>query len=420
MRKRKWLFIVFLTFAMCTSIYGCKSDKKESPKEQLSTTENAESSQKETESTADTDNGVENNGDVTDSINIERDERADGSIFIKVTDRDGKLLQTVEYSVSNNNTIKYAYEYNERGVLITEYDYEGPGNLVEEFLDGNYDNATIMGENSHNPSGGYDVDMGAAFEVTILELEPLYKKAEEIWDQYGVAVLIADKVSSYTSSAELCYDFTKIKNTIELIEKCLQCYPKDFFRNFSGEFVETTVCIQVVGTGGPAGVYFDGDEFKIVQIDVNDYNPEESPDDNGSFLCYTLHHEIGHMISYTLLDRADIAMFPLMEERWNSYNPDGFNYVGYYDDDKENELFSSNDNSEYFVYSYSCSTPEEDRAIIFGKAMSYYQGFECMGFNENIEAKLIYLSDCIKSGFPGIDWSEKPVWENILDHEDNY
>lgn len=420
MRKRKWLFIVFLTFAMCTSIYGCKSDKKESPKEQLSTTENAESSQKETESTADTDNGVENDGDVTDSINIERDERADGSIFIKVTDRDGKLLQTVEYSVSNNNTIKYAYEYNERGVLITEYDYEGPGNLVEEFLDGNYDNATMMGENSHNPSGGYDVDMGAAFEVTILELEPLYKKAEEIWDQYGVAVLIADKVSSYTSSAELCYDFTKIKNTIELIEKCLQCYPKDFFRNFSGEFVETTVCIQVVGTGGPAGVYFDGDEFKIVQIDVNDYNPEESPDDNGSFLCYTLHHEIGHMISYTLLDRADIAMFPLMEERWNSYNPDGFNYVGYYDDDKENELFSSNDNSEYFVYSYSCSTPEEDRAIIFGKAMSYYQGFECMGFNENIEAKLIYLSDCIKSGFPGIDWSEKPVWENILDHEDNY
>ncbi|MBQ9700971.1 MAG: hypothetical protein IJV71_10180, partial [Lachnospiraceae bacterium] len=220
--------------------------------------------------------------------------------------------------------------------------------------------------------------------------------------------------------AELCYDFTKIKNTIELIEKCLQCYPKDFFRNFSGEFVETTVCIQVVGTGGPAGVYFDGDEFKIVQIDVNDYNPEESPDDNGSFLCYTLHHEIGHMISYTLFDRADIAMFPLMEERWNSYNPDGFNYVGYYDDDKENELFSSNDNSEYFVYSYSCSTPEEDRAVIFGKAMSYYQGFECMGFNENIEAKLIYLSDCIKSGFPGIDWSEKPVWENILDHEDNY
>ena len=175
MRKRKWLFIVFLTFAMCTSIYGCKSDKKESPKEQLSTTENAESSQKETESTADTDNVVENDGDVTDSINIERDERADGSIFIKVTDRDGKLLQTVEYSVSNNNTIKYAYEYNERGVLITEYDYEGPGNLVEEFLDGNYDNATMMGENSHNPSGGYDVDMGAAFEVGRGNLGPVWR-----------------------------------------------------------------------------------------------------------------------------------------------------------------------------------------------------------------------------------------------------
>ena len=132
------------------------------------------------------------------------------------------------------------------------------------------------------------------------------------------------------------------------------------------------------------------------------------------------HHEIGHMISFTLLDRAEISETPLTEEGWNSFNPDGFQYVGDYDDEKENELFSKDNNSEYFVYSYSCSTPEEDRAIIFGKAMSYYQGFETVEFNQYIDTKLIYLSECIKDGFMGVEWDVKPAWEYILDHVEGY
>ena len=179
------------------------------------------------------------------------------------------------------------------------------------------------------------------------------------------------------------------------------------------------MCVQLVGTGSHAGIYKHADHFKIIQIDVNDYSPEEGVDVEGSFFCYTLHHEIGHMITHTLMECADDSFFPLTEERWNSFNPDGFEYVGYYDDDKESELYCKDGNSEYFIYSYSCSTPDEDRAIIFGNAMTYYMGYSTMGFNEKIDAKLVYLSACIRSVFFDVDWSERPAWEHILDHNDD-
>lgn len=458
-KKVSLIFLFIFVFTICVISNGCKSkgqsasvgsiektdtvgieqketyEEKETTKAETGGDNEAESVDKELEDVSkemDETTGEETSETVSeeateetseesfenpDKTFMEKEEKSDGSIYIKVTDKDGKLLQTVEYKASSDSTIKYAYEYNEKGYLATEYDFEGPGNLIDEFLEGNYENATMSGVNSYDALGGYEVDLGAAFEVSIEELAPLYKKAEEIWDKYGVAVLIADKVSSYTSTAEPCYDYTKIKQSMELIEKCLECYPKGFFKEFSGKWVETTVCIQIVGTGGPAGLYLDGDEFKIVQIDVNDYCPEESADDIGAFLCYTLHHEIGHMISYTLLERAETSTYPLTEEGWNSFNPEGFEYAGGYDDDKESEIYCKGDNSEYFIYSYSCSTPEEDRAIIFGNAMNYYMGYEKMGFNDKVDAKLAYLSECIKSGFMGVEWGdETPAWEKILEH----
>ena len=424
MRLKKVATLCVLALTLSVNICGCKSDEKTDVKKTTSAIETSSNSEKDTtngETDSDikeTDDLANQNPDVLEEINVQREDKEDGSIFIKVTDRDGKLLQSVEYNADSDSTIKYAYEYDEDGKAITQFDFEGPGNLVDEFLEGNYENATMSGENSLDTSGGYDVDLDAAFEVTVDELAPLYKKAEQLWDKYGVAVLIADKVSSYTGTAELCYDYKKIEDSLGLIESCLECYPKDFFREFSGEYIGATPCIQLVGTGDTAGVFYDGDDYKIVQIDVNDYSSEEA-DDTGWFFCYTLHHEIGHMISFTMLERADKSVFPLTEERWNSFNPNDFEYVGYYDDEKESELFSKDDNSEYFVFSYACSTPEEDRAIIFGKAMNYYMRHENMGFNDNIDAKLVYLSDCIKNVFVGVDWDEKPAWELILDHKED-
>lgn len=353
----------------------------------------------------------------SDGIVTKTEYGEDGSISLVSTNSDGKVVAEINYDVGSNMTVKYAYEYNEQGVLVSEFSYEGEGNLVEEFAAENYENATSWGENHYDLPGDYNVDVEQAFDVTIEELAPLYEKAGEIWDTYGVAVLIADKVSDYTDGAELCYEYKRIEDCLNLIESCLACYPENFFRDFSDDGVTTDVCIQLVGSGSAAGLYMGGYKHLLIQIDVNCYNPDDGYDDNGTFFCYTLHHELFHMISAKLMDRAAQSEYPLTEEKWNSYNPDGFEYVGYYDDEKESELYLSGTNSEYFIYSYSCSTPDEDRAIIFGNAMTYFQGCEDnpIGFNDKIDAKLKYLSDCIRASFYSDNWPEKLPWDYILD-----
>ena len=85
--------------------------------------------------------------------------------------------------------------------------------------------------------------------------------------------------------------------------------------------------------------------------------------------------------------------------------------------DEEESSKETESNTDTSVNDYS---PEEGRAIIFGKAMSYYQGFETVEFNQYIDTKLIYLSECIKDGFMGVEWDVKPAWEYILDHVEGY
>ncbi len=412
---KRFCTVMLLVLSLLVSLAGCSSSKDKASVDK-GTTGNQQSSD-ESNDQQDTTNEQDTSGDnsSTDEVTINTEYGDDGSILVTMTNGAGRTVGTVEYDASSNVTIAYVYEYNSRGQLAVEYDYEGEGNLVDQFQAGNYENATSMGENRYDAHGDYNVDLANAFTVTIDELAPLYQQAENIWDKYGVAVLIADKVSDYTSGAEQCHDYTMLERSIKLIESCLQCYPTGFFKEFSESDVNTTVCIQVVGTGSSAGLYIDGYEFEIIQIDVNDYYPEDGYDDKGNFFCYTLHHEICHMISQKLLERADWSSCPLTEEEWNSYNPAGFQYVGYYDDELESELYCAGDNNEYFIYSYSCSTASEDRSIIFGNAMNYYQGYDRTIFSEHIEAKLQYLSDCIRAAFDSADWPETLPWEKILE-----
>ena len=410
--KKSWIVAIIVLVISCVGI-GCANTRLPEGNVETGNTEkeNTEEENTQNENTEEGNTQDENIQDVVTSTEY----GDDGSISVISKDAEGKIVERIIYDAANNLTTHYLYEYNAAGVLSAEVYYEGNGNCIAEFAAGNYENAVGFGQNNYDSKNDYDVDIPNAFVVTIKELAPLYQKAEMIWDTYGVAVLIADKVCSYTDDAEKCYDYKQIEGCLNLIESALACYPKDFFRDFSDNNVNTDVCIQLVGTGSAAGLYIGGYEHLLLQLDVNCYTPEDDVDDKGEFFCYTLHHELFHMISEKLIERASQSDVPLTEEKWNSYNPEGFAYVGYYDDDLESALYSSGDNSEYFVYSYSCSTPDEDRAIIFGKAMTYYQRLESNTFNDKVDKKLKYLSDCIRAGFDSADWPEKMSWDYILE-----
>ncbi|MBQ8830451.1 MAG: hypothetical protein IJ017_02510 [Oscillospiraceae bacterium] len=386
----KLKILLYLVLAFVFAVSGCvKSGSVTPPQDTLAV---------ETPETIPDDSETETKPETDDN----------GDVLITETDDSGNVITQIIYTASTNITEKYIYEYDENGNLIHEYNYSADGNFADEFKAGNYENANGFGEIYYDIPSDHYINMDEAFSVTVEELAPLYAKAEQLWVTYGVTVLIADKVSDYTDGAELCFEYDQISACLDLIESCLSCYPKDFFRDFDAD-----VCIQLVGSGSASGLYMSGYERRLIQIDVNCYTPDDEYD-NGYFFCYTLHHETAHMISETLMKRAEQSQVPLTEELWNSYNPEGFSYVYGYDDEKEIEIYDSGSNYEYFVYSYGCSTPDEDRSIVFGEAMTYYQGYESSGFTEYVKAKLMYYSDCIKAGFKSDSWDDIAPWEHIL------
>lgn len=66
----------------------------------------------------------------------------------------------------------------------------------------------------------------------------------------------------------------------------------------------------------------------------------------------------------------------------------------------------------YFVWSYACTFPTEDRATMMESAMSYDAG--TMAWNPGLLNKLKYYSQCIRDCFDTTGWPETLPWEIAL------
>lgn len=339
-------------------------------------------------------------------------EGGDGSVSMVWNDQNGRVIKHIRYSAADNTTSVNFYTYDQYGCVCTDTFHQGNGNLIDDFQVDDFSQANTSNHSDYTMFVPASVDIDQAFTATIPELATLYTKAQAIYENYGVALLIADKVSAETGNAELCYDYNMIAPCIDLVDWVLSAYPQDFFRKFSDMTVNRTLCIQLVGTGDTSGVYWGGGETLIIQIDVNCYDPDFI---DNSFFIYTLHHEIGHAINDRLFVRSTASRCPLTEDNWSNLNPDGFEYAGQAD---SNDLYLSGNNYLYFVDSYGCTNSEEDRATIFGEAMKYYSLSQDIsyGLSPEIESKLRYLSSCIKAGFL-YDQDSKLSWDHILDVE---
>lgn len=326
----------------------------------------------------------------------------DGTIIVCTKDADGKVLSRVIYDPYADSTYKTIYEYSENGFAMLERTYYGNGNFVEEFAADNYENCM---EYTESVPFDASVNPDNAFSVTIEELAPLYRQAEEIWNKYGVVVLIADKLTEFRGDAELCLDYALIEANLNMIDRCLAIYPTDFFRYF-----DRTMCIQLSGYAGMyAGTYFPAERIDMVQIVAYEYMLDTGDGENDQFAFSTLNHELCHAIDYQVQQWADKSQLPLTEEQWSTLNPEGFTYAGY-ETERQCEVYSYGDNYKYFMTSYSCYDADEDRATLFAQAITY-PDFEL--YDEQ-KAKLQYFSDCIRAAFPSDDWAQILPWEYAL------
>jgi hypothetical protein len=238
--------------------------------------------------------------------------------------------------------------------------------------------------------------------------------------QYGLEIIYGEDVPEEIGiySIEPCTDEELLSEALDTLYESLDCYPEHFFTQLCfGDNTGITIYVTGTITGTTEGMlttptgFTDSIDGRMVMVLDTEYLWDWD---------YTINHELSHMIDRRLEYRASYAEDSLYsEETWNSFNPEGCYYLGTYDGYEENDLYYQY--SEYFADSYGMTFATEDRAELFGLAMSDYLGY----FDEDsffaagapTTEKYKYYCECIRDGFDTTGWDEVMPWEKILENK---
>lgn len=244
--------------------------------------------------------------------------------------------------------------------------------------------------------------------------QELYARARELSETYGVNIRIAEQIyDEYADyKMEKCLDESLIAYALDEVETALSAYPEGFFEQLLyGSVREVNLHLagtltnlmipegDVNGFTSFAGFAFIETGSSLIVLDIL------------SDVEQNLHHEIFHLIDDKL--SFDTQLRPesnYSEENWMKLNPEGFEYA-------ENlfhlpDSFYNSTYDEWFTGSYARTYAKEDRATIMEYAAV---GFRDMFIHAPYrQAKLEYLSECIRDAFDTTGWPEVTVWEDTL------
>jgi hypothetical protein len=249
------------------------------------------------------------------------------------------------------------------------------------------------------------------------ELAEVRERADELEQQHGIEIRFGQEVPSELGiyRLESCSDESLLSEALDTLSQSINCYPDGFFPQLC--FGDTTgIIIYLSGTisgdtegmlDSPTG-FMDSDGHNLVMVLSTDYLWDWD---------YTISHEISHMIDQRLEYRAVYVEDSLFsEDAWASYNPEGCEYLNTYENYEENEQYPLY--ADYFADAYGMTFPTEDRAELFGLAMSDYLGSfdEDVFFKANAPTteKYRYYCACIRDGFDTTGWAEVMPWEKII------
>lgn len=242
--------------------------------------------------------------------------------------------------------------------------------------------------------------------------------ADALEQKYGISIYIGPEVPSRID----CYDISSntnaqdISDALEHLNRILACYPDNFFLQLCyGDIRGIRIYLAGDLDSSTEGTIQEASGFvsNINSYDVMALNINYSSDWD-----YTVNHELSHLIDQRLDFISQYKSDSVFsEDKWNSYNPDGFSYLDSYDGYTDSKRYRRN--QDYFIDSYGITYPTEDRAEIFGTAMDDYLN----GFTDdpNFETdtplyyKLSYYRKCIRDGFDTTGWPDKLPWESIFE-----
>jgi hypothetical protein len=270
-------------------------------------------------------------------------------------------------------------------------------------------------------------DTEYGYEVTLLddpasydwgELSAAYEKAQALGDAYGITIYIGPEVPDMIDyfSIEQRSNPSRVLSALEDLDAVLSCYPEGFFSQLcfgENRGIRIYLTGSITGSGSdvleePSGFVNEINSYMVMVLDTNSsWNWD-----------YTINHEISHMIDRRLSFRSTYVEDPLFsDEVWATYNPTGFAYLESYDGYENAEAYTSYE--EYFIDSYGVTFATEDRAELFGTAMSDYQNnFEEDRYFESgapTAEKYEYYCACIRDGFDTTGWDSTAPWEKMID-----
>ncbi|MCD7982450.1 MAG: hypothetical protein LUF32_09140 [Clostridiales bacterium] len=238
--------------------------------------------------------------------------------------------------------------------------------------------------------------------------------ADALEEAFGISIYLGPEIPSYIGNygAAQCLDADTLENALELLEGILSLYPENFFSQLLYDDLRG-IRIYLTGTltgdsegllENPGGYVEDINHYVVMTLDAEQYENWD----------YTVNHEISHMIDRSLTFRSLYRKDALFsEEGWAAYNPTDFVYSETYDGYGENTNWPAL--QDYFIDAYGMTFATEDRAEIFGNAMSDFMngGSSENDFGEGsiLQSKLAYYCACIRDGFDTTGWEEVMPWE---------
>lgn len=242
-------------------------------------------------------------------------------------------------------------------------------------------------------------------------------KATRLEETYDITIYLGPEIPEqidcfYTAQEN---DPSVLSEALDRLSSILACYPENFFSQlYFGDNRGLRIYLTGAITGDTEGMLSDPSGFTneinshmVMVLDTNyswDWN-------------YTVNHEFSHMIDrrlnfYAIYDHT--AVFS--EETWSSFNPDSCSYLETYADYEANPDYETY--SDYFVDSYGVTFATEDRAELFGWALSDYLNDVSANpiFAEGTPTteKYRYYCESIRDGFDTSQWTEALPWEQVL------
>ncbi len=267
------------------------------------------------------------------------------------------------------------------------------------------------------PASGESLPFAPAYEPpaagTVVS-QTLYTRAEELGEQYGVEIAIAEQIDDdyldFTATPEL--DEILISKALDGVESVLSQFPKNFLPqlrygtlqtleiHLTGAVYRPSTPETVSGFDSFSGFTETRAAKIVVVLDIT------KPATMAQTFCHEMVHVINGKLAFDASLRSD-ALYS--EEAWQKLNPTTFQYAGTYDQ-MPMEYFNDGLDA-YFMDLYSRTYAKEDRARILEHAMV---GNAWMFSTPQRKAKLQYLCDCIRDCFDTTDWPEKTFWEKAL------